>query len=333
MQTIDAQYISTEERRDAVVSRDALAAKDPLVSKVPSLSAVSWGAILAGAAAAAALSLILLFLGVGLGLSSISPWANSGVSGTTFSVATIAWITLTSLAASSIGGYLAGRLRTRWISTHVDEVYFRDTAHGFLAWAIATLVTAMLLTSAASSIVGGAAKTGAALVGSGVIGSAAMATDMGSNTESPMDVSKSMPYVMDKLLRREPSTAALTTPAEGVALTNPSAPQTDAAKAELTAIFANALFTGKLSAEDTRYAAQLISQNTNLSTPEAEKRVTDAFNLAQTKLRDAETAARNAADEARKASAYGSLWLFISLLGGAFIASLTAVFGGRQRDL
>ncbi|HEY6529864.1 MAG TPA: hypothetical protein VIZ65_14320 [Cellvibrionaceae bacterium] len=333
MQTVDAQYLSNEERREAVVARDAIGSRDALVSKVPSLSAVSWGAILAGAAAAAALSLILLFLGVGLGLSSVSPWAHSGVSGTTFSVATIVWITLTSLAASAIGGYLAGRLRTRWISTHVDEVHFRDTAHGFLAWAIATLITAMLLTSAVSSIIGGAAQTGAALVGSGVVSTAAVATEVGTSTDSNADINKSMPYLMDKLLRKEPSTAALPNPAEGVIITNPSSPQTDAAKAELTAIFTNALLTGKLPAEDTRYAAQLIGQNTNLSAPEAEKRVTDAFNIAQTKLREAETAAKNAADEARKASAYGSLWLFISLLGGAFVASLTAVYGGRQRDL
>ena len=43
-------------------------------------SAVSWGAIVAGAAAAAALSMILLILGAGLGLSAISPWSRSGAS-------------------------------------------------------------------------------------------------------------------------------------------------------------------------------------------------------------------------------------------------------------
>src|SRR5450756_2340902 len=96
-------------------------------------SAVSWGAIMAGAAAAAALSLILLILGIGLGLSSASPWAHQGVSATTFGVSTILWVTLTQLVASGMGGYLAGRLRTKWVEVHTDEVYFRDTAHGFLA--------------------------------------------------------------------------------------------------------------------------------------------------------------------------------------------------------
>lgn len=124
-------------------------------------SAVSWGAIAAGAAAAASLSLILLILGVGLGLSSVSPWARNGVSATTFGVSTILWLTLTQLLASAMGGYLAGRLRTKWTEVHADEVYFRDTAHGFLAWAIASLSTAALLTSVIRSILSGGVQAGA----------------------------------------------------------------------------------------------------------------------------------------------------------------------------
>jgi hypothetical protein len=116
-------------------------------------SAVSWGAIGAGATATAALALILLMLGTGLGLSSVSPWAYNGVSATTFGVSTILWLTFTQLVASGMGGYLAGRLRTKWVAVHTDEVYFRDTAHGFLAWAVASLMTAALLTSVIGSIV------------------------------------------------------------------------------------------------------------------------------------------------------------------------------------
>jgi hypothetical protein len=89
---------------------------------------VSWGAIAAGAAAAATLSLIMLILGVGLGLSTVSPWAHDGQSATTFGVSTILWVTLTQLVSSAMGGYLAGRLRTKWSGIHTDEVYFRDTA-------------------------------------------------------------------------------------------------------------------------------------------------------------------------------------------------------------
>ncbi|WP_240329269.1 hypothetical protein [Stenotrophomonas sp. G4] len=131
----------------------------------PSESAVSWGAIFAGAVAAAALSLILLILGVGLGLSSVSPWSLEGVSKETFGWTSIAWLTFTALAASGLGGYLAGRLRTKWTQLHGDETYFRDTAHGFVSWAVATLLTAGLLTSAIGGVLGAGAKVAGATAG------------------------------------------------------------------------------------------------------------------------------------------------------------------------
>jgi hypothetical protein len=118
------------------------------------LSAVSWAAIFAGAIAAAALSLILLVLGTGLGLTVVTPWTAQVPSETAMSWQTIAWITFTAFAASALGGYIAGRLRVRWPSAQLDEVYFRDTAHGFLAWAVATLLTAGVLTGAIGSILG-----------------------------------------------------------------------------------------------------------------------------------------------------------------------------------
>ena len=139
---ISANGVTTLELGGTNTSSGAYAGQTPL-----SASAVSWGAIFAGAAAAAALSLILLILGTGLGLSSVSPWAQNGISATAFGVSTILWVTMTQVVASGMGGYLAGRLRTKWTSTHADEVYFRDTAHGFLSWAIASLATAALLGS------------------------------------------------------------------------------------------------------------------------------------------------------------------------------------------
>src|ERR1035437_545242 len=96
-------------------------------------SGVSWAAVIGGAFVAAALSLILLALGAGLGLSSVSPWSNVGASASTISTAAIAWLILMQVISSSMGGYLAGRLRTKWANIHTNEVYFRDTAHGFLA--------------------------------------------------------------------------------------------------------------------------------------------------------------------------------------------------------
>ena len=76
----------------------------------------------------------------------------------------------------------------------------------------------------------------------------------------------------------------------------------------------------------------MVVQRTRLSQQDAERRVADVYAKAQAKVRDAEVAARDAADKARKAPAYGALRLFVSLLIGAFVASLCATFGGRRRD-
>jgi len=126
------------------------------------VSAVSWAAILAGAFVASAFSLVLLTLGAGLGLVSVSPWSTSGVSATTFGILAGAWLIAVQLFSSGLGGYIAGRLRTRWVDVHTDEVFFRDTAHGFLVWAVGAVLSAGLLASAASSVASGAAQTAAA---------------------------------------------------------------------------------------------------------------------------------------------------------------------------
>src|SRR3954468_21899363 len=141
------------------------------------------GAIFAGAAGAAVLSLVLFVLGTGLGLAAVSPWARDGISGTTAGVSTIVWVTVVQLLASVLGGYLAGRLRTRWVTVHTDEVFFRDTAHGFLAWAVATLLMATLLSSAIGAALstglkagGEVAKSAATVAGAGAGAAAGTAT-------------------------------------------------------------------------------------------------------------------------------------------------------------
>lgn len=298
-----------------------------------SASAVSWGAIFAGAAAAAALSLILLILGTGLGLSSISPWAHDGVSATTFGVTTIIWITLTQLLAAGMGGYLAGRLRTKWIELHTDEVFFRDTAHGFLAWAIASLATATLLTSVIGAIVNGGVQAGASVAG-GVATTAIVATagsvSAGSQMATDETNSGSVGYFLDTLFRRDVNAMSGPMGSEQGALT--SQQETAVAMGEVTRIFMNSLRTGAMPAEDVSYVGQVVAQRTGLTQPEAEQRVSDTFTRLQTALNEAETSAREAADSAREASAYAAIWLFISLLIGAFVGSFAAPYGGRQRD-
>ena len=251
---------------------------------------VSWPAVMGGAFVTAAISLILLSLGTGLGLSSISPWTNTGASASTIGTAAIVWVIMMQLIASAMGGYLAGRLRTKWVSIHSDEVYFRDTAHGFLAWAVAVVITAAFLASAAASMAGGAMQAGAPGMATGA---AAMANDADA-------------YFVDMLLRSDhPSTAG----------------NDSLVRAEFGRIFAHALLHNDLPAADQAYLAQLVSARTGLNPADADKRVSDV--VAQ---------ARQAADTARKAAAHLSLWIFVALLVGAFSASLSATFGGSQRD-
>ena len=119
----------------------AIVTEKPATSVVePSVSAVSWAAVLAGAIASCALTLVLLSFGTGVGFAVVSPWGHSGVSTTTFEIGTGLYFIVMAMISSAIGGYLAGRLRTKWSGVHTDEVYFRDTAHGFLAWALASVL-------------------------------------------------------------------------------------------------------------------------------------------------------------------------------------------------
>lgn len=300
------------------------------------LSAVSWGAVLAGAAGAASLSLILAFLGFGLGMSSISPWTGSGASAETLGIGSIVWITLTQIAAAALGGYLAGRLRTRWLGTHGDEVYFRDTAHGFLAWSVATLATAALFASAIGSIASGGARIGAAAIAGAATAGGAVAAGSLDMRDLDLRDSNGQRYLIDTLFRSGPATpAAPADPAAAAAGATPGTPPAGAndtstnASAESARIFANAIRVGSLSADDARYLAQVIANRTGISQADAEVRVRNAY----AQWEKGVATAKEAADKARKAAAYGALWLFISLLGGAFFASLAAIWGGKRRDL
>lgn len=310
----------------------------------PHQSAVAWCAIFAGAVASAALSLILLLLGTGMGLTLVSPWANEGISTATFGMTSILGITLISLLASALGGYIAGRLRTRWANTANDEVYFRDTAHGFLSWAVATLGTAALLTTVIGTVIGGGMK--AATV------AASITAHNSDDKNGDKGMNNTMSYSLDSLLRKDLQPNAANNPQVSTLENSPAENSPDTAensalpsnderhitrhrnipKREVAHIFMNAIAEGSLSERDLKYTAQLVAQSADIDQRTAESRVSDAFETLQIKLQEMETRAREAADNAREVSAKTSLWLFISLLIGAFIASLMAVYGGRQRD-
>jgi hypothetical protein len=210
------------------------------------MSGVSWASIAAGAVAAAAVSLALLSLGAGLGLSSISPWADSGVSASTFKNAAGIYLVVVAVMSSAIGGYLAARLRTKWTGIHTNEVFFRDTAHGFIAWAFATVLSASVLGAAATHLVSGAA--------SGVAPAAAQAAP----ALNPSQV------FVDRLFRADP---AATTGA-------PQPQNNEAARSEVLRLWTSSYRdNGDLAAVDRTYIVRVVAAQTGLNQPEAEKHV------------------------------------------------------------
>jgi hypothetical protein len=277
-------------------------------------SGVSWGAILAGAAAAAALSLILVILGSGLGFSAISPWPSSGASATTVGVSAAIWLALTQIVAAGLGGYLAGRLRVKWADVQTDEIYFRDTAHGMLAWAVATLVTAAFLGSVLAGVVGAGAKAAG-----GIASSAAPIAQSAASSAAKDGNSGGLSYYVDSLFRSDQTGAA-----------DPGQPR---AQSEAATILVRSIAVGKLDAQDKTYLSKLVARHTGLNQADAEKRVDDLYAQAQQSIEQAKTKAKEAADAARKAAATAALWTFVALLCGAFFASLAAIWGGRRRDM
>ena len=209
-------------------------------------SGVAWAAVIAGTFVIAALSLTLLTLATGVGFSAVSPWTNAGASSKAIGWGAVVWIVIMQVIASSVGGYLTGRLRTRWISVHTHEVYFRDTTHGFLAWAVSLVITAAFLTSAAASVIGGISH------------SAATSTA----PESRENIGPTA-YFVDSLFR---SPGAV------------SSQDNAATRNETALIFSHGLKEGELPEADKSYLARLVATKTGVPAPEAQKRVDEVFN-------------------------------------------------------
>jgi hypothetical protein len=218
-------------------------------------SGVSWGAVVGGAFVAAAVSLILLALGTGFGLSVVSPWSNAGASAAAIGSAAIVWLIVTQVVPYALGGYLAGRLRTKWVAVHTDEVYFRDTANGFLAWAVGVVMTVAFLVSAAASMVGGAPR------------------ELAADARAANDPRA---YFIDRLFR---SDAAGLQPADV------------SVRAEAGRVLANILRLKDSGADEEAYLGKLVAAKTGLSQADAATRVSQV----SLEARQAEDTARQAA--------------------------------------
>ena len=268
-----------------------------------SVSAVSWAAIFAGTFVAVSLTFVLMELGSGLGLASISPWSDRGVSATTFTIFAAIWLIVVQWGSSAVGGYTTGRLRTKWANLHTHEVFFRDTAHGLITWATATAFVALMSAGAALHTANHGLQA-AATLSAGAMEHGAHGPP-GAGAEAPGS------YELDTLLR---------SPAG-----EPVPPQR---YAEVGRVMKKAVAAGSLSDEDKAYLSSVVAAHSSIPPAEAQKRVDEAY----AQLKEAEVQARKAADEARKAAAETAIYLALSMLIGAFVASAAAALGGKLRD-
>jgi len=269
-----------------------------VVAAAPSSQvATSWPAIISGAFVAIAVSMILMIVGTGIGFASFSPWASVPSTAKSLSLNATIWLIVTQWASAALGGYIAGRLRTRWIGTHAHEVFFRDTAHGLITWSVATVFAAAVLTATLwTTVTAGVHAT------TGVASAATMPAEEN--------------YDTDVLFR--PALGS------GTAPVGESLPFS-----QIEHIVANAAMVGHFPDSDRAYLANLVAARTGMPLVDAQKRVEDFI----TNTQAAKVKAAAEADVARKDAAEAALYVALSLVIGAFIACITAALGGRVREM
>lgn len=263
---------------------------------------LSWAAIFGGAVVATAVTVMLTALGSGIGLASVSPMTHDNPSVVTFTVWAAIWLILVQWIASFFGGYLAGRLRPSLGGVHSDEVTFRDTATGFVTWAVAALFAVGLIASGAGAVLGSVGRA-VTTVASSAVGSSASGNAAGFAPSA---------YLLDTMFR----------PSENAAQS--SSPQ---AKAEAGRILATEV-AGPISPSDHAYLVRMVEAQTGLSESDATARVDQTIAAEQKAIEEA----KKAANAARKAASAFATYTFFSMLVGAFIACVAGAIGGRQRD-
>lgn len=287
---------------DIIVAAGAPAPSSPL----------NWGAIIAGAIVATVATLILMLVGSGFGLTMISPWSSQSASAATVLVSAAVWLVVVQWVSSCLGGYIAGRLRRRWTAVHSDEVVFRDSAHGLLAWSLATLLVVGFLGSAISGLVSSGVQAGANVAAGATQAAGAGAAAAGSSSNPATS------YFVDALFR----------PTDASRLGTPGPEGDAAAIGQATRVLVQSAADGQISDNDKNYLATLISARTGLSQADAQKRVNDVWATIQ----NAKTKTQEAVEAARKSAATTALLGALALLLGAFIASVSAILGGKLRD-
>ncbi len=277
---------------------------------------IEWGPIIAGAVSAAAITFVMITFGAAVGFTLVSPWPSSGLSGAAVGVIVAFWTVIVQVASFAGGGYLAGRMRSRWGESATEEGQFRDNAHGFLVWAVGVVIGALLLASASGAGLRLAAQSASTVGAGAAAGMSNQRAGGGAVTASPYELA------IDSLMR--PSA-----PGAGAAVSTPVAPQDDTAfRAETGRLLVEVIRRQELRGDDRSYLASAVTRRYGLPQAEAEKRV----DAAVVRARDIEIGIREQADKARKAAIIAGFIAAASLLISCAAACAGAHMGGRDRD-
>ena len=220
-------------------------------------SILQWGAIIAGAVVAAALSLVLIAFGSAIGLATFSSSPTWRDASPALAVASGIYLVLTTLASFGLAGYVAGRLRERWNPTAPNNmVEFRDGMHGVLAWAIAVVVSGIII---AASVAGVASKA------------VEPASSPVATTGEPL-----IAYELDRLFRaeRRPPGADLTY-----------------SRAEAGRILLASTGRQGITPEDRAYLVRMVASDTGIAPSDAEHRVDIAITAATVAVQKARRSA------------------------------------------
>ena len=278
---------------------------------------LEWGPIILGTLGSLAMLVVLMTFGTALGLTVVSPQPYAGISAKGLAVLAGVYAALVHVASFAAGGYLAGRMRTPWATTDLEERNFRDGGHGFGVWALGVVLGAAIATSGIAGVVKTAVGATTAVAAAGTAGAA-------SNPAKGAALQLSMQptdFAVDRLLAPAPGAA----PAAGA-----GAPQPDRADiaAPIARTFAANMQNPQLDARDRTYLASLVSQRTGMPQADAEKRVDEAF----TEVKAAEQRARDTAEKARKATLIAAFLVAATLAIGAAAACAGAALGAKHRD-
>jgi hypothetical protein len=266
---------------------------------------ISWGAVLAGGVIAAAIAASLNILGAGVAAMTVDAVARDTPAASSLGMGAAIWMVVANTIALVVGGYTAARLSGTTSDT--DGVL-----HGLAVWAVAFLVSAVLLGNAVAGAASTAASTAASALG-------------GATSAVSSAVGQAVPEVSPNALIERAQATLRGTGGPAQAMT------TEQRSAEIATILGRRVTSGSFNPQDRTRINELVAAEMGVAPDEAARRVDAVEAEARRAATEAERVAREAADAAARATKIGAFSAFGALLIGAIGAILGARRGTRSR--